>query len=296
MAEVATRKRGHRNLMHYVALGKDGDPDLGDKHVEKGLIIPLLAGFRVLLEAGPDGDYGWAEDPIAFFHRNGTMLIRRMMLLSDERQNNPHLVGRDRSVYQSVYELIELTRFREAASSGTPLRAPVASGPVGTAPEPSPAQVAAAAAAARQFRGRRAKGAVAPHAAYCRPILEALVRRGGAAAKSAVIGLVGESVASILTKEDWRPLRDGSITWENKAAWTRQFLVDAGLLSGDSPRGVLGDYARGAALARKWRGPAFDYPWCKAIQREKGRADPRVARPRLPQGHEPPVLAGGPFC
>jgi hypothetical protein len=273
VAEVATRKRGHRNLMHYVTLGKDGDPEQGDKHVEKGLAIPLLAGFRVLLEEGPDGSYHWSEDPIEFFRRNGRMLVRRMMDLSDDRQNNPHLVGRDRTVYQSVYELIELTRFREAASRDQSSEAPRISTTEGAVPtgrqpplgrhaavgnvgrpdlhpdSPYPSSVAQATAktpavtSTRQQRAtkprtRRKPGEVTPHAPYVRPILQTLCELGGKGQKATVIRRVGELMAATLNDQDRKPLAGGEMTWENKAGWTRKALVAAGMLSEDSPHGI----------------------------------------------------------
>jgi hypothetical protein len=112
--EVKERKRGKAKLMHYVTLGEHGDPSRGDKHVEKGLAFPLLAGFRALLVEGPDGFYTWAENPIDFFEQHGQSLIRKIMDISDQRGNDPHTVGRDKTVYAQVYEWIENERTRQA--------------------------------------------------------------------------------------------------------------------------------------------------------------------------------------
>jgi hypothetical protein len=112
LQETKQRKRGHRRLLQYVTLGKEGDPTK-DKQVEKGLAFPALAGFRHLLVEGDDDNYHWLEDPVAFFERHGQVLIRRIMELSDQRQKNPHTVGRDPNVYQQMYEQVELLRFRE---------------------------------------------------------------------------------------------------------------------------------------------------------------------------------------
>jgi len=120
LQEVKDRKRGHRRLMRYVTLGKDGDPDKGDVHVEKGLAFPVLAGFRYLLVEGEDGNHEWVEDPEAFFARHGQVLIRRIMELSGQRQSNPHIVGRDPNVYQQMYEQVELLRFREEKEETKP--------------------------------------------------------------------------------------------------------------------------------------------------------------------------------
>ena len=111
--EVQARKRGHAKLMHYVTLGIDGSPEAGDKHVERGLVMPLLAGFRVLLNPGHDGMYHWSEDPIKFFNRHGQTLVRKLMDASDQRDNNPHTVGRDKTVYAQIFDAVELERLRE---------------------------------------------------------------------------------------------------------------------------------------------------------------------------------------
>lgn len=105
--EVLGRKRGRTGLMHYIALNKKGNPAAGDKHVEKGLAFPVLAGFRALLEQGPDENIRWKVDPFEFFDKHGVLLVRTVMDASDSRDNNPHIVGRDSTVYDLVYRTIE---------------------------------------------------------------------------------------------------------------------------------------------------------------------------------------------
>ncbi|HLF72245.1 MAG TPA: AIPR family protein [Dehalococcoidia bacterium] len=107
LAEVRERKRRKASLMQYVTLHVQGDPAAGDKHVEKGLAFPALAGFRLLLEEGPDGNLRWKTDPFAFFEKYGVLLVRTVMDASDSRDNNPHIVGRDATVYDLVYRTIE---------------------------------------------------------------------------------------------------------------------------------------------------------------------------------------------
>lgn len=107
LAEVRERKRGKASLMRYVTLKVQGDPAAGDKHVEKGLAFPALAGFRALLESGEDGNLRWKTDPFQFFDKYGVLLVRTVMDASDSRDNNPHIVGRDATVYDLVYRTIE---------------------------------------------------------------------------------------------------------------------------------------------------------------------------------------------
>jgi hypothetical protein len=92
--------------MIYGTLGFRGDPAV-DIHVEKGLAIPALAGFRALLEEGADGNLHWKTDPFGFFKKHGQLIVRTVMDASDNRDNNPHVVGRDATVYDLVYRLIE---------------------------------------------------------------------------------------------------------------------------------------------------------------------------------------------
>lgn len=107
-AEVRERKRGKASLMRYVTLDVKGDPAAGDKHVEKGLAFPALAGFRALLEVGPDdGKAQWKTDPFKFLDQYGVLLVRTVMDASDSRDKDPHIVGRDATVYDLVYRTIE---------------------------------------------------------------------------------------------------------------------------------------------------------------------------------------------
>jgi hypothetical protein len=105
--EVRDRKRGKASLMRYVTLNTNGDPTTGDKHVEKGLAFPALAGFRALLHVGEDGNLTWKTDPFTFLEKFGVILVRTVMDASDSRDNNPHIVGRDPTVYDLVYRTIE---------------------------------------------------------------------------------------------------------------------------------------------------------------------------------------------
>jgi hypothetical protein len=69
--------------------------------IDKGFSIPLISGFRVLLEER-DGGFCWLTDPFAFFDRYGTKLVRLIMNASDQNNRDPHLLGRDPQVYQQL--------------------------------------------------------------------------------------------------------------------------------------------------------------------------------------------------
>ncbi|NPV88407.1 DUF262 domain-containing protein [Coprothermobacteraceae bacterium] len=79
-----------------------------------------------------------------------------------------------------------------------------------------------------------------PEAEFVVPILEALVELGGSAPASMVLDLVFEKMASKLTPFDLEPLKSSphEMRWRNTAQWCRLELVEKGLLSAHSKRGI----------------------------------------------------------
>jgi len=115
---------------------------------------------------------------------------------------------------------------------------------------------------------RTARGLLTPHAALCRPILEALVQLGGTAEKSATVDKVGEIMANVLTRDDRSLLSSGEPRWRNRAAWVRLHLVREGLLSAASKHGVWEITPAG----RRWLAEGKEVPhsipgWRKVQQR-----------------------------
>jgi hypothetical protein len=74
---------------------------IGDDSVDKGLSIPLISGFRVLL-IEKNGKFEWLTNPFEFFNKNGTRLLRSLMNVSDSNDGDPHSVGRDPLAYQQL--------------------------------------------------------------------------------------------------------------------------------------------------------------------------------------------------
>jgi hypothetical protein len=82
-------------------------------------------------------------------------------------------------------------------------------------------------------------GDFAPTDAYWVPILETLAERGGREHSNVVLDLVEKKMTSILKPEDYEILPSGvSVRWRNRAQWQRQNMVQQGLLSKNSPRGI----------------------------------------------------------
>lgn len=107
LKEVQERKRGAGKLLQFPSL-IEVDPQAALYHVEKGLCVPLLAAFRVLLELDPNDTPRWKTCPFKFWSQNGPALVRKVMEASDQRGSNPQVVGRDKTVYEALYESVEL--------------------------------------------------------------------------------------------------------------------------------------------------------------------------------------------
>ncbi len=102
----------------------------------------------------------------------------------------------------------------------------------------------------KRFFGKRKKGEVTPHTAYYRPILEALVERGGSGKTRAVLDRVGEKMKGQLKPLDYEPHKsDGkSIRWRNSAQWARNTMVNEDGRMKKSPNGIWEISEKG----RKW--------------------------------------------
>jgi hypothetical protein len=99
-AKDAKKKRGSRTKATYYFLDSSA-PVRGDDPIDKGLSIPLISGFRVLLRER-NGVCEWLTDPIAFFDKYGQKLVRALMSASAGNDGDPHSVGRDSQVYQQM--------------------------------------------------------------------------------------------------------------------------------------------------------------------------------------------------
>lgn len=74
--------------------------------VEKGLLFPLLAAHRALLEFGPNGA-SWRIDPGEFFAEAGPDLVGRLFDEYEKLGKSPAAVGKARSVYEGLFEKAE---------------------------------------------------------------------------------------------------------------------------------------------------------------------------------------------
>jgi len=99
--EAKVRKRGARRLSTYYFLEPDKGPVQGDVPIEKGLALPLISGFRVLIQE-KNGKFEWLADPFKFFDMWGTKLARTIMNASELAGGDPILAGRDPQNYRQM--------------------------------------------------------------------------------------------------------------------------------------------------------------------------------------------------
>lgn len=92
-------------------------------------------------------------------------------------------------------------------------------------------------------------GSLLPEADYVIPLLTVLAEHGGTAPARQIIETVGERLESRLSPADRETLPSGIVRWQNRVQFVRLRLVEEGLLSKDSPRGVWALTTAGQARA-----------------------------------------------
>jgi len=92
----------------------------------------------------------------------------------------------------------------------------------------------------RHVKSKLKRGLRTPEEKYVIPILESIIELGGKAEMKNVLNLVHEKMKGILNKYDYEPLPSNPTQkrWENSVQWARNTMVNEGLLSSDSPRGI----------------------------------------------------------
>jgi AIPR protein len=98
----AGRRRGIEN--RAIVLPMTGTAS--EYRVDKGLLFPLLAAHRALLEFG-DAGVQWREAPQPFFDEFGPDLVGRLIEEYEKLGRNPATVGKNKSVYEGLFEKAE---------------------------------------------------------------------------------------------------------------------------------------------------------------------------------------------
>lgn len=94
--------------------------------------------------------------------------------------------------------------------------------------------------AQRRDLGRLKRGVRTAEEAFRIPILRALDEMGGSGKTAEVLDRVGKMMKGTLGEVDFEPLPSTPDTqrWRNTAQWSRNTMVNEGLLRDDSPRGT----------------------------------------------------------
>ena len=107
----------------------------------------------------------------------------------------------------------------------------------------------------RRKTGKLQRGLKNPEYEYRIPILESLVELNGEAKVNDILQRVYTKISDKLNEYDKAslPSNPDQIRWINTARWCRNSLVNEGLLSSDSPRGVwkITDYGKEYLLREK---------------------------------------------
>jgi len=105
----------------------------------------------------------------------------------------------------------------------------------------------------KQVKSKLKKGLRTPEEKFVIPILESLIELGGSAKMKDVLELVHKKMKDILNEYDYKtlPSDPNQKRWENTAQWARNSMVNEGLLSPDSPRGIWEITKKGIAFCKK---------------------------------------------
>ena len=91
----------------------------------------------------------------------------------------------------------------------------------------------------RRRKGKSgASGELTPPKDFWRPVLEALVERGGRASRQEVHNAVEQKMKGQLKSGDFEVNRDGTVKWTKQVDYQRLAMVHEGLLRNNSARGV----------------------------------------------------------
>ena len=107
----------------------------------------------------------------------------------------------------------------------------------------------------RAQKGTRVKpGSILPEEEYEVPLLSALVEAGGAASSKEVIERVGVQLKEKLTEQDKDEVASGTVRWRNRIQFVRIKLIDRGLMTKESPRGIWQITDAGREMVESIRG------------------------------------------
>lgn len=81
--------------------------------IPSGYLFPILNGFRALVGYRRTGEAFWRKEPQAFWNEHGSKLVRTLMTQAEELGGNPNRVGKQGSVYSSLYDKTKIISMGE---------------------------------------------------------------------------------------------------------------------------------------------------------------------------------------
>ena len=85
---------------------------------------------------------------------------------------------------------------------------------------------------------KRKKTIKLPQREFREPLLQTLSELGGKATAKQIRQIMEEKMSSLLHPADYQPVSSGEVRWWNAVCWERKDLVEEGILSANSERGI----------------------------------------------------------
>ena len=80
--------------------------------ISTGLIFPILAGFRALIEDDNNSSYHWAIDPIKVWNKISSKLVSNTISMSRQLGNNPQSAGKSITLWSQNYDTVEAAKIK----------------------------------------------------------------------------------------------------------------------------------------------------------------------------------------
>lgn len=83
-----------------------------DYQITAGLIYPMVAAFRALVEEDNNGNYIWVEDPIKVWEEIKEKLVMNTIEMSRSLGNNPQSAGKNTSLWAQNYDAVNTKKLQ----------------------------------------------------------------------------------------------------------------------------------------------------------------------------------------
>jgi len=90
-------------ILHFLS-------DKSNCEIPNGLLFPVLASLRCLLEQNGDGAYKWKENPFKFLDRVGPQMVEKVLNFSKDVGRDPNKLGKSKSLWEHLYLFAEVQK------------------------------------------------------------------------------------------------------------------------------------------------------------------------------------------